>query len=413
MDNNRADKDNNDKKKPNQESPEQLKKMAGTELVISKNPNSDRDIYLYLEYMVEKEASDLFLTVGVAGVVRIKSDLYKIKETKHNNDDLLSLVRNFLTEEQWMEFNSTLELNVALSTEDGERFRVNIFYQQRNIGLVVRHIKSVIPTFEELGLPEAFQSFIMEKRGLFLVVGSTGSGKSTSLASMLEYRNQHGQGHVVTIEDPIEYVFEHKNCIFTQREVNIDTYSYGIALKNALRQAPDVLFIGEIRDRDSMENAIMFSETGHLVVATIHANNTNQTFERILSFYPEEIHNQILVSLSHNLNNIVGQRLVKDTSGNLQLAYEILKNEGLITDLIKEGKFMDMKEIIFKNVDNGMMTFDECLYRMFRNRTISKDTALKEADNPNNLRLRISQYADSNISQNLRGYAKTTISDDE
>ncbi len=371
----------------------------------------EKKLYAYLREMVETGASDVYLTVGLPATFRVQSNLVHKEELPFEQKNLENLIREFLNEEQWQEFNATLELNLATSVEE-ERFRINIFYQQRNIGAVIRHIKSKIPTFKDLGLPEIYKQFIMQKRGLFLVVGSTGSGKSTSIASCLEYRNASGSGHIVTIEDPIEYVFKHKKCIFTQREINIDTYSYGIALKNAFRQAPDVLFIGEIRDRDSMENAIMFSETGHLVVATIHASNTNQTFERILSFYPEEIHNQILVSLAHNLNAICGQRLVKDIKGNHILCYEVLKNEGLITELIREAKFNEIKEVINKNLTNGMMSFDESLFRLYREKIITRETALKESDNPNNLRLRLSQYAESNISSSLKGITQTTANDE-
>lgn len=372
---------------------------------------TQKKINVYLEEMVKYGASDLYITAGIPSILRIQSNLIKRDEPEFDDISIRELVQEFLTDEQWQEFNTTLELNVALSLGE-ERFRINIFYQQRNIGVVVRHIKSAIPSFKELGLPEPYKDFIMQKRGLFLVVGATGSGKSTAIAACLEYRNNFGSGHIVTIEDPIEYVFKHKNCIFSQREINIDTYSYGIALKNAFRQAPDVLFIGEIRDRESMENAIMFSETGHLVVATIHSNNTSQTFERILSFYPEEIHNQILVSLAHNLNAICGQRLVKNLKGDLVLCYEILKNEGLITELIRESKFSEIKDVIAKNLANGMMTFDECLFRLYRERIITRETALKECDNPNNLRLRLSQFSESNLSSSLKGVPQTSVTED-
>ncbi len=369
-------------------------------------------IFEYLDTMVHEGASDLYLTNDLPAVIKVQSDFIRLKEPKHTSQTIDKIVKEFLTDDQWMEFESTLELNVALSNETDERFRVNIFFQQRQIGLVVRHIKSYIPSFKELKLPEIYKEFIMKKRGLFLVVGSTGSGKSTTIASLLEYRNQEGKCHVVTVEDPIEYVFHHKECIFTQREVNIDTYSYGIALKNALRQAPDVLFIGEIRDRESMESAITFSETGHLVVATIHSNNSPQTIERILGFYPEEIHTQILLSLSHNLISVIGQRLVQGVNGDNVLAYEIMKNEGLVKDLIKEGKVHEIREVIMKNLDNGMITFDECLYNMVKKRLITPDTAVKESDNPNNQKLKLSQYSESNISTDLGEYTKTTVDSD-
>jgi twitching motility protein PilU len=373
----------------------------------------NKKIYLYLNEMVKKHASDVYITVGMSATYKVNKDFIKSEEPKHTEDTIHEIIKEFLTPEQYDEYISTFELNIALHNNEDERFRINLFFQQRNMGIVARHVKSKIPSFSELKIPEKYKDFIMQNRGLFLMVGATGSGKSSSLAAMLEYRNQNGSGHIVSIEDPIEFVFKQKNCIFTQREVGIDTYSYGIAMKNSLRQAPDVIFIGEIRDRDSMENAVAFSETGHLVVATIHANNTGQTFERILSFYPEEVHNQVLISLSHNLIAIAGQRLVKNVNNELLAAHEILINEGLISDLIKEGKFAEMKDVMKQNLDNGMMTFDECLFRMFRQRSITKDTALKEADNPNNLRLKISQYSDVNLATTLKGIPKTSLSDNQ
>ncbi len=372
---------------------------------------SEKKINYYLQEMMSIEASDLYITSDLPATYRVQSNLVRSKDKPFESKEIEKLIREFLSEDQLQEFLSTLELNVAYSIAE-ERFRINVFYQQKNIGLVVRHIKSKIPSFKDLGLPENYKDFIMAKRGLFLIAGATGSGKSTSVAASLEHRNNKGSGHIVTIEDPIEYVFKHKNCIFTQREIGIDTYSYGIALKNAFRQAPDVIFIGEIRDRDSMENAIMFSETGHLVVATIHASNTNQTFERMLSLFPEEIHSQILISLAHNLVALCGQRLVKNLSGQLVLCYEILKNEGLITELIREGKFHEIKEVINKNLSNGMMSFDECLFRLYKEKIITRETALKEADNPNNLRLKLSQFSESNLSSSLKGLAQTTVDEE-
>ncbi len=370
-------------------------------------------IYHYLNMMIKEGASDFFLTVGIPGTLKVKSDFIKIMEPAHNESSIEKIVKEFLTEEQWLEFTSTLELNVAVSTEENERFRINIFYNMRNIGLVVRHIKSQIPSLDQLGVPEIYKKLIVQKRGLFLVVGATGSGKSTTIAALLEHRNQNGSGHVISIEDPIEFVFQHKNCIFTQREINIDTFSYNIALKNALRQAPDVLFIGEIRDKDSMESALTFSETGHLVVATVHANNSNQAIERILTFYPEESSNQILTSLSHTLNAVVAQRLVKNIQGGLTLAYEIMINEGLIRELIKEGKVTEIKDVMKQNINNGMMTFDECLFKLIKDKVIDKDTAIREADNPNNLKLRLSQYSESNLNKSLSGIPQTSLKEDQ
>lgn len=349
----------------------------------------------FLHYMVEYSASDLFLTVGCAPSLRVHGRIRVIPgKPAMDIDTIHKLVDDLLSEDQRDEFESTLELNIALALHAGEvseRFRVNLFKQRHRVGLVVRMIKSVIPSFEELGLPKIFGDFILEKRGLVLMVGATGSGKSTSLAAMLEYRNTNGSGHIVTVEDPIEYIFAHKNCIFTQREIGIDTYSYGIGLKSALRQSPDVLAIGEIRDRETLENALLFSETGHLVVATLHANNSNQAIERIVNLFPEEMHKQVLITLSQNIRAIVSQRLVQNVHDGLTLAYEILINEGLAKVLIEEGKIKELKDIMERSVDQGMMTFDHCLFSMVMSGEITEDVGLREADNPNNLRLRLKQ----------------------
>lgn len=345
----------------------------------------------YLDAMIEKDASDLFLTVGKAPSLRIDHLISPMDHPALTSERLDDMVKQLLTDEQKEEFESTLELNLALELENKERFRVNLFRQRDCNGMVIRHIKSVIPSFEELHLPEIYTRFIMKKRGLFLMVGAAGSGKSTALAAMMEYRNTHGNGHIITIEDPIEFIFEHKNCIFTQREVGIDTYSYGIALKNALRQSPDVLMIGEIRDRETLESALLFCETGHLVVGTLHASNANQAIERMVSLFPEEMHQQVLVTLSQNLNSIASQRLVESLHGKRTLAYEILVNEGLVKVLIEEGKIKDLKEVMEKNRDQGMITFDQCLLELIVNKTISSETALREADNPSNLKLKITK----------------------
>jgi twitching motility protein PilU len=367
----------------------------------------------YLRTLVEKGGSDLFITVGVPPKIKVKGDFHNIADTVAvSNAEIRKMLEEILNEDQFREFESILEMNLALSDDAGERFRMNLFFQQRNYGVVIRHIKGIIPTMESLALPDIYKRFIMEKRGLFLMVGSTGSGKSTSLASMLEYRNQNGSGHIVTVEDPIEYVFTHKNCIFTQREVNIDTYSFSIAMKNALRQAPDVLFVGELRDREAIENAIVFAETGHLVIATIHSSTAGQTFERILSMFPEEFHSKIMTSLAHSLNAVVGQRLMKGIDGKTKLAYEILINEGLITELIRTLDLNGMREVMSKNQDNGMITFDDCLFNMVKRGVIDKETALSEADNKHNLRLKLSQYSSSNIPQTIASSIKTSLKDD-
>ena len=345
----------------------------------------------YLKAMTKQGASDLFLTKGASPSLRIDGKVIPIKAPPLKEEDINLILEDLLNEDQRDELESTLELNTAIDYETGERFRISVFYQKGQHGLVARLIKTEIPSFEDLGIPDVYGDFIMDKRGLFLMVGSTGSGKSTSLASMLDYRNKNGSGHIITIEDPIEFLHEHKNCIFTQREVGMDTYSYSIALKNALRQSPDVVLIGEIRDRETMENAILFCETGHLVIATLHANNSNQAIERIINMFPEELHRQILTTLSQNINAVVSQRLVPSVDGKLAMAYEILINTGLARVLISEGKVKELKDVMERNYGNGMITFDQCLLDMIKAEKISLDVALEESDNPNNLKLKIKQ----------------------
>ncbi len=352
----------------------------------------------YFNEMLEVGASDIFITVDCPPSLRVGGKISSMDVLPLKNEDISLIISDILTEDQQEEYASTLELNIALTSENGERFRANIFQQKHSAGIVIRHISSEIPSFEELRLPEAYKKLILEKRGLILLVGSTGSGKSTSLAAMLNYRNHYGDGHIITIEDPIEYIHEHKSCIFTQREIGIDTYSYGIALKNALRQSPDVVVIGEIRDRETMENAMLFCETGHLVVATLHSNNSDLAIGRIVNFFPEELHNQILLTLSQNLKAIVSQRLVETLDEKLVLATEILMNEGLIKILIEEGKIKDIKGIVEKNKDVGMHTFDQCLLDLINDKVISAEVAMQEADNPGNLHLKLNQQLATGIS---------------
>jgi twitching motility protein PilU len=348
------------------------------------------DIAPLFALMVEHGASDLYLTVGHPATLRVSDKIRSVGEAL-TRADVESVLGKLLTDEQRMEFESTLEFNNAFAWNDMARFRVNAFVQQQNPGLVIRQIQVKIPTFSELDLPDAYQKLIMEKRGLVLVVGPTGSGKSSSLAAMIGYRNEHSQGHIITIEDPIEFLHSHKGCIVTQRDVGIDTFSFGMALKNALRQRPDVVLIGEIRDRETMEHAINFAETGHLCVATLHANNTNQAIERVLSFFPEEKHKQVLMNLALNLRGILSQRLLHGKHGKRCLAVEILLNEGLIRQLIEEGKIKDIRMVLEKNSDIGMRTFDQSLIEMFRKGLIDEEQALAESDNPSNLRLAIKQ----------------------
>ncbi len=353
----------------------------------------------YLRQLVAADGSDLFVTVGCPPSLRIGGKIVSMDVPALEAEDIDVFTDDMLTEDQKDDFDSTLELNVALALEDGERFRVNMFKQKHSTGMVVRRIQSVIPSFTELALPPVYADFIMQKRGLVIMVGATGSGKSTSLASMIDYRNAMGGGHIITIEDPIEFYHGHKGCIVTQREVGIDTYSYGIALKNALRQSPDVLMIGEIRDRETLENAILFCETGHLVVATLHANNSNQAIERIINLFPEEQHRQIQAILALNLKSVISQRLVEGVSKSRVLAYEILINEGLIRNLIEDGKIKELKDVMEKNVDQGMITFDQCLFNFVINGEVQLEIALREADNPSNLRLKINQHQSGAVPQ--------------
>lgn len=345
-----------------------------------------------LQICVDKNATDIYLTVGSPATLRFGAKMQPFSNNNLTGEDIQQALQSLLTPEVIEEFESTLEYNTAINWKNIARFRVNIFRQRQNTGIVLRRIQTDIPSLASLHLPQIYADLIMEKRGLILVVGPTGSGKSTSLASMLHHRNLNGHGHIVTIEDPIEYLLEHHNCIITQRDVGIDTYSFGIALKNALRQTPDVIVIGEIRDKETMEHAIVFAETGHLCLATLHANNANQAVERIINFFPEERHKQILLNLSLNLKAILSQRLVQNVHGNRTVALEILLNHGLIRSLIQEGRIKEIKEYIEKGRDEGMQTFDQALIDLYAAGHITEEIALAESDNPANLRLAIKQH---------------------
>ncbi|MBY0407275.1 MAG: PilT/PilU family type 4a pilus ATPase, partial [Rickettsiales bacterium] len=312
-------------------------------------------------------------------------------QSKLTEADVRAIVDTIVTPEAVAEFDATLEYNTAFDWHGKARMRINLFRQRQNTGIVIRRIHTEIPDLKSLKLPEIYGDLIMEKRGLILVVGPTGSGKSTTLASMLGHRNQHGYGHIVTIEDPIEFIHDHNNCIVTQRDVGIDTYSFGIGLKNALRQMPDVIVIGEIRDRETMEHAIVFAETGHLCLATLHANNTNQAVERIINFFPEEKHRQVLMNLSFNLKAIVSQRLVRNIHNSRSIVCEIMLNEGLIKNMILDGRVNEIREMIEKGYGSGMKTFEQSLLELVEARVISEEVALAEADSPANLRLAMKQ----------------------
>jgi twitching motility protein PilU len=363
------------------------------------------DINDMLQQFVEMNGSDLYLTVGASPSMRINSQVKASKADKLKEEDIRAILKELVSDEVINEFDSTLEYNTAINWKDKARFRVNIFRQRQHSGIVIRRIQTVIPSLEGLKLPKVYADLIMEKRGLILIVGPTGSGKSTSMAAMLEHRNQTGTGHIVTIEDPVEFVLEHKNCIITQRDVGIDTYSFGIGLKNALRQSPDIIVIGEIRDRETMEHAITFAETGHLCMATLHANNSNQAIERIINFFPEEKHKQVLQNLSFNVKGILSQRLVRTKDDSRCLAVEIMLNQGLIKNLIQEGRIKEIRECIEKGSASGMQTFDQCLINLYTKGIITEEQALAESDNPANLRLNMTQH---NMSKRTGPYQAQT-----
>ncbi len=345
----------------------------------------------YLAEMIKRRASDLYLTHACPPSLRVAESIEYQGDSVLGDDDIRRFIDQLLTPAQKDEFESTLELNTAISWKEESRFRINVFRQQLHDGLVIRRIQTEIPTIESLGLSPIYADLILAKRGLILVVGPTGSGKTTSLAAMIGHRNRHGDGHIITVEDPIEFVHRHGRCIITQRDVGIDTYSFAIALKNALRQRPDVIVIGEVRDREVMEQALYFAETGHLCIATLHANNSSQAIERVINFFPEERHPQILLNLSLNLRAILSQRLVTNLRGSRSLAMEIMLNNGLIKQLIEEGKIRQIKEMIEKGSSEGMISFDQSLLALVMQGTLSEEIAIIEADNPANLRLQIKQ----------------------
>lgn len=359
-----------------------------------------------LEEMVRVQASDLYLTVGVPPAMRVGDNVTPFSAFPAlDGASIAGFLETLLSDDAREEFASTLEYNTAFTWPSAGRFRLNVFKQQQQTGMVIRRIRSDIPTIDELGLPEPYRQMMMEKRGMILVVGPTGSGKTTSLAAMIGHRNTHGQGHIVTIEDPIEFIHTHQGCIVTQRDIGIDTFSIGLALKNALRQRPDVVMIGEIRDSETMEHAITFAETGHLCLATLHANNAYQTIDRILNFFPEEKHKQVLQYLAVNLRAIFSQRLITNKQGGKTLAMEILLNRGLIRSLIEENKIKDIKEMIERNRSEGMMSFDQCLVELCQKGVITEEIALSECDNPANVRLHLTQLTTERKLQAMKSFS--------
>ena len=343
-----------------------------------------------LRALVDRGGSDLFITVGMPPAAKIDGRVVPMTEQKLTPAHTQALVRAMMNDKQTSEFERWQEVNFAVGLSGVARFRVNVFTQRGSPGMVLRVINSVIPKFEDIQLPPQLEKITMERRGLIIFVGGTGSGKSTSLAAMIGYRNRSAADHIVTIEDPIEFVHEHARSIITQREVGVDTDSYEIALKNTLRQAPDVILIGEIRDRETMDYAIAFAETGHLCLSTLHANSTNQALDRIINFFPEDRREQLLMDLSLNLKAVVSQRLVRreDDDGRLP-AVEIMINTPLMSDLILKGEVHEMKELIARSREQGMQTFDQALFDLYESRQISYDEALRNADSVNDLRLRI------------------------
>lgn len=351
-------------------------------------------MYDLLRLMISKKGSDLFITAEFPPAFKIDGKVTPVSNQAMTAQHTAELARAIMNDKQASEFEATKECNFAISPAGIGRFRVNAFVQQGRIGLVLRTITTRIPTIDELGIPQVLKDVVMTKRGLVIMVGATGSGKSTTLAALIGHRNENSYGHIVTVEDPVEYVHPHRNCIVTQREVGVDTADWFSALKNTLRQAPDVILIGEIRERETMEHAIAFAETGHLCLATLHANSSNQALDRIINFFPEERRAQLLMDLSLNLKGMISQRLIplKDTKGRVP-AVEIMLNSPLISDLIFKGEVHEIKEIMKRSRELGMQTFDQALFDLFESDRISYEDALRNADSVNDLRLSIKLHS--------------------
>ena len=351
---------------------------------------AEKFVFDLLRLMLGKKASDMFITAGFPPAMKIDGKMTPISQQVLSPQQAREIARSIMNDKQTAEFDGSNECNFAIGIPGVARFRVNAFVQRGSVGLVFRTITTKIPKLEELGLPEVLKDIAMTKRGLVIFVGGTGSGKSTSLAAMVGYRNENSFGHIITIEDPVEFVHEHNNCIITQREIGVDTDSWHIALKNTLRQAPDVILIGEIRDRETMDYAIAFAETGHLCMATLHANSTNQALDRIINFFPEERRHQLLMDLSLNVRAFVSQRLIPKADGiGRAAAIEIMINSPLISDLIFKGDVHEIKEIIGRSREMGMQTFDQALFDLHESGAISYEEALRNADSVNDLRLKV------------------------
>mgnify|MGYP000447946056 FL=1 len=355
------------------------------------------DITQLLKVMTDREASDLFITAGARPSIKVDGTIKPLTKEALKAAQSRALTYSTMNDKQLAEFEGTRECNFAISAPGIGRFRVSAFFQRNSPGMVLRRINTYIPSLEELNLPPVLKDLAMTKRGLILFVGGTSTGKSTSLASMIDYRNTNNAGHIITIEDPIEYIHEHKQSVITQREVGLDTDSFEIALKNTLRQAPDVILMGEIRSADTMSYGLTFAETGHLCMATLHANNSNQALDRIISFFPPEHHAQIWMDLSLNLKAIVAQQLLPTKDGKGRRAViEVLINTPLMQDLIRKGEVHELKEVIKKSTNLGMQTFDQALYNEYKDGTITYDVAIAHADSPNDLRLMIKLNSETN-----------------
>ena len=365
-------------------------------------------------YMVEKKASDLFITVGLPPCLKVNGTVMPITKNKLSQAECEGLVLATMDDDQWEEFRRHKELNYAVVSDTAGRFRASAFYQRGDIGMVLRRIETDIPTPESLMLPPILSELVMNKRGIIIFVGATGTGKSTSLAALIGHRNKNSRGHIVSIEDPIEFVHQHQGCIITQREVGVDTESFDVALKNTLRQAPDVILIGEIRTPSAMQHAITFAETGHLVLATLHANNANQALDRIAHFFPAERHGQLWMDLSLNLRGIVAQQLVPTSDGKgRRAAIEIMLNTPLVADTIRKGEVHKLKEIMTNSTEHGMQTFDQALYQLYIDEQISYENAIAHADSKNDLRLMIKMQSESHISDLDTAVDDLSVEEDE
>jgi twitching motility protein PilU len=369
-----------------------------------------------LRILVKNDGSDLYLTFNAPPAAKFQGILRALSKEKMSADELNKIARSLMNADQQQQFDNKPEMNLALDEEGIGRFRINIFKQRNNIAMVIRNIKVDIPNADSLGLPQILKDVVMEKRGLVLFVGGTGSGKSTSLAALIDHRNTNSTGHIITIEDPIEYVHPHKKCLISQREVGVDTDSYEDALENTLRQAPDVILIGEVRTQETMEHAMAFAETGHLCLSTLHANNANQALDRIINFFPEERRPQLLMDLSLNLKAFISQRLIPTIDGKRVAAIEILLGTSTIQELIMKGDIHAIKEVMERSEDIGMQTFDRHLFKLYRDGIISYDEMMRNADSPNNLKVKITllenpaTFAASNAENSNKGNGKLASS---